>query len=219
MQRPVEPVTGHQNKNNLPIRLKKLAESCKRFVPKACYMRFDCYSWNRGRVQRSVTFQKASQVESKMTTFSLNPLPANPATLAANSLPVTKNSTTISLNSQGSLLAETPPIGLVPFRRLRSEPTEPPKQTLNGQNKALNGAVIFLPTHGMPGFLEIRHPKSEIQPLRILQGEPTEPPKTTLSGENQHLNGPPKPWPPTSSCFLPSFLSPSLRNFQLGKHP
>jgi hypothetical protein len=29
----------------------------------------------------------------------------------------------------------------------------------------------------------------------------------------------PKSEIPNASCFLPSFLSPSLRNFQLGKHP
>jgi hypothetical protein len=41
----------------------------------------------------------------------------------------------------------------------------------------------------MPGFPEIRHPKSEIQPLRILQSRPTEPPKSFLNGENPRLNG------------------------------
>src|ERR1700676_3054108 len=71
------------------------------------------------------------------------------------------------------------------FRILQSEPTEPPKSFLSGENPHLNGTG----TDEMPGFPEIRHPKSEIQPLRRLQNRPTEPPKSFLNGENPHLNG------------------------------
>jgi hypothetical protein len=103
-----------------------------------------------------------------------------------------------------------PPTSSVQIRRLQGEPTEPPKQTLNGRNQPLNGAhaaKTVLRTHRSAHGLrnvstprlvhqksEIRNPKSPVPPtssvqIRRLRAEPTEPPKQTLNGRNQPLNG------------------------------
>ena len=121
-----------------------------------------------------------------MTTVSLNPLSASRAALAVNSLPVTENSTTIGLNSQGSFLAAKQQSAPVPIEKLQNDPTEPPKQTSNGQNQALNGAVIF--PRWVRSLLAAKPPIAPV-PFRGLQSRPTEPPKQTLNGQNQPLNG------------------------------
>jgi hypothetical protein len=43
-----------------------------------------------------------------------------------------------------------PPTSSGQIRKLRGEPTEPPKQTLNGRNQPLNGAAHFRPVGQVP---------------------------------------------------------------------
>ena len=107
-------------------------------------------------------FHAVFKGESSMTTVLPSPLPARRAPLAADSLPASEKPNlpqspptipTPSTRHQFPPVVsprKEPPTSSVQIPRLQSEPTEPPKQTLNGRNQPLNGAVHFSPRGAGP---------------------------------------------------------------------
>jgi hypothetical protein len=107
-------------------------------------------------------FHAVFKGESSMTAILPSPLPARSAPLMADSPARTEKPNlpqsppTIPTPSTRHQLPtivsprKEPPTSSGQIARLRGEPTEPPKQTLNGRNRPLNGAVHFRPVGQVP---------------------------------------------------------------------
>jgi hypothetical protein len=102
-----------------------------------------------------IRFSRGFKGESSMTTVLPSPLPALGTPLAADSLPGIRKTQSPALAAWRQFPPvvsprKEPPTSSGQIPRLQGEPTEPPKQTLNGRNQPLNGAATLLTVGQVP---------------------------------------------------------------------